>query len=226
MLLTKLRKELRSKANAEKARILQGFFKTGKGEYGEGDVFLGITTPENRKIALKYKNLGLAEIKKLLISKIHEERTNALFILVYNYQKHPEKREEIFNFYLKNTRNINNWDLVDLSAYQIVGEFLSDIDNCKKQITPLTQLSICKTANKGNIIKAVIHKDKSILYKLALSENIWERRIAIISTFYFIKNNKFDETIKISEMLLNDKHDLIHKAVGCPLHTRKPPLEV
>lgn len=181
--LQKLKRELQSKANHQKAKLLQGFFKTGKGEYGEGDIFLGIVVPEQRKIALKY-NLTLNEIQKLLSSKIHEYRLTALFILIEKYQKSDSVgKKKIFNFYLRNTRNINNWDLVDLSSYKIVGNFLLD-------------------------------KDKKILYKLAKSKNLWEKRIAIISTFEFIRNNKLDDSLKIAEILLNDKHDLIHKAVG------------
>jgi len=184
-MLNKLRSDLNKLKNPEKAKLLQGFFKTGKGEYGGGDIFLGITVPESRKIAIKYKNLSLEEVEQLLKSKIHEERLIALLILVHNYQNHKEKRSVIYNFYLKSANNnyINNWDLVDLSSHQILGHYLLD-------------------------------KDRSILYKLAKSSNIWEKRISIISTFQFIKNNQFFDTIKISEILLNDKHDLIHKAVG------------
>lgn len=182
MSLDLARKELRLKANQEKAKILQGFFKTGKGEYGEGDIFLGVIVPESRKIAKKYASLKLEDVTTLLHSKIHEERLTALLILVDKFQ-FGEGQDKIYNFYLKNTKYINSWDLVDLSADKIVGAYLSD-------------------------------KPKSILYKLAKSRNFWERRIAIISTFNFIKNNEFSETIKISEILLNDEHDLIQKAVG------------
>jgi len=182
--LANLKKELRVKANPEKAKILQRFFKTGPGEYGEGDIFLGITVPETREIAKKYNNLTLKDAEKLLHSKIHEEKLISLLILVHNFQKGSEKeKKKIFNLYLKNTKNINNWDLVDLSADKMIGEYLSD-------------------------------KSKMMLYRLAQSKNLWERRIAIMATFQFIKNNKFEETLKISKKLLNDKHDLIHKAVG------------
>jgi 3-methyladenine DNA glycosylase AlkD len=179
-----LKEELNSLANPKQAKILQKFFKTGKGEYGEGDIFLGIKVPEQRKLVAKYYNsVSFNELQELLDSKIHECRLTALLILVKNYEKIPENRAEIFSLYLKNTKNINNWDLVDLSAPNIVGNFLKD-------------------------------KDKSILFKLAESNNLWERRIAILSTFYFIKNNRFDESFAIAQFLLNDKHDLIHKAVG------------
>ena len=181
-MLTSLEKELKIKANPEKAKILQRFFKTGPGEYGEGDVFLGIVVPEIRKLVKKYSNLKIKEIIKLLHSKIHEERLTALLIMVNKFQVEEDK-EKIYNLYLKNTKYINNWDLVDLSADKIIGDYL-------------------------------LNKPKSILYKLAKSKSIWERRISIIATFNFIKNNKFTETLKISKILLNDEHDLIHKAVG------------
>jgi len=180
--------ELQKIANAKKAQILQRFFKTGKGEYGEGDIFLGIVVPEQRKIAKKYSSLDLMQIQELLNSKIHEERLISLFILIDKYKKaeksnDKKQKQEIVNFYLNNAKNINNWDLVDLSAPNIVGNFLLD-------------------------------KDKSVLYQLANSENLWEKRISILATFEFIKNNNFEHTLKLSEILLKDKHDLIHKAVG------------
>jgi len=181
-MLSNLKKELRSKANPKKARILQGFFKTGPGEYGHGDVFLGITVPETRKLAEKYGGLKSEEAIKLLHSKIHEERLAALLILIKKFQTDQDKKK-IYNLYLKNTRYINNWDLVDLSACKIVGDYLLD-------------------------------KPRSILYNLAKSKSVWERRISIIAAFSFIRNDDFEETLKISEMLLKDEHDLIHKAVG------------
>ena len=180
--MLQIQKDLRKSANPRKAKVLQRFFKTGPGQYGEGDVFLGITVPESRKIARKYENSSFQEIEKLLESKVHEERLVALLILVEKYNNISE-RQDIIEFYLKNTKYINNWDLVDLSSDKILGEYLLD-------------------------------KEKSVLYNLAKSNNIWERRIAIVSTYSFIKNNEFNETIKISKMLLDDKHDLIHKAVG------------
>ena len=186
--LKELKKELKIMANPEKAKLLQRFFKTGKGQYGEGDIFLGIIVAEQRKIAKKYSNLKINEIQNLLSSKIHEERLISLFILIQKYKKSDEKqKKQIFNFYLSNAKkqNINNWDMVDLSAPNILGDF------------------ILNNENKINI-----------LYRLANSNNLWEKRIAIISTAIFIKNNKFEDTIKISEILLNDRHDLIHKAVG------------
>lgn len=171
-------------ADPKRAKILSRFFKTGKGQYGEGDIFLGIAVPEQRKLAKKYFDISLDEIQKLLSSKIHEYRLTSLFILVDKYKKADEQgKKKTFDFYLKNTKNINNWDLVDLSAPNIAGDYL-------------------------------LGKDKSSLYKLAKSKNIWERRIAILSTFTFIRNNQFNDALKISEILLKDEHDLIHKAVG------------
>ncbi len=174
--------DLKNAGNPEKALVLQRFFKTSPGQYGEGDIFLGIAVPQLRQIAKKHPHLNAKEIKELLSSKLHEERLTALLILVNNYQAKNNKKE-IVEFYLSNTKHINNWDLVDLSADKILGNYL-------------------------------INKDKSQLYQLAKSENIWERRIAIISTFHFIKNNQFQDTLKLAEILLQDKHDLIQKAVG------------
>jgi len=182
-MLPNLIEELQSSANPEQAKNLQRFFKTGKGEYGEGDVFLGIKVPVQRKTAKKYIGLPLIKLQELLNSKIHEHRMVGLFILVDKFKKSKEEKGNIFNFYIKNTKNINNWDLVDLSAPNIVGEFLFD-------------------------------KKKDILYELAESKNLWEKRIAIISTMNFIKKGEYKDALRISEILLNDKHDLIHKAVG------------
>lgn len=182
-MLRNLKADLKKIATPKKAKASLWFFKTGKGEYGEGDKFIGVTVPEQRKIASKYKNLSLVDISQLLKSKIHEERSVALFILVKNFQINESKRSEIFAFYLKHRKFVNNWDLVDSSADKIVGAYL-------------------------------IEKDKFVLNKLAVSKNVWDRRIAIVSTFYFIKNNKFEETFRISKILINDHHDLIHKAVG------------
>lgn len=181
-MISKLKIDLHRLANPKKKQILQKFFKTGLGQYGEGDIFLGITVPESRKIAKKYENLSLKDTTKLLKSKIHEERLVALLVLVQKF-KEIKERKQIVDFYLKHTKKINNWDLVDLSAPKILGMYFLD-------------------------------KDKSILYKLAQSQNLWDKRIGIISTHTFILNNKFQATLKISEILLNDDHDLIHKAVG------------
>jgi 3-methyladenine DNA glycosylase AlkD len=181
--LTSLKKDLEKKSSPAKAKLLSGFFKTGKGEYGEGDVFIGVIVPEQRAVAKKYVHLGLSDLQKLLSSKIHEHRLTALLILIEKYKKNPAQRKEIVDFYLRNTSHINNWDLVDLSSHKILGDYLLD-------------------------------KDVSVLYKLAKSDNIWERRIAIVSTAAFIARHRFEHTLKISEMLLQDEHDLMHKAAG------------
>ncbi|MCW3997980.1 MAG: DNA alkylation repair protein [Candidatus Bathyarchaeota archaeon] len=183
-MLDQLKRDLSQLRNLEKAKILSRFFKTGKGQYGEGDIFLGIPVPEQRKVAKKYVDLSLNNLQKLLFSKIHEHRLTALIILVSKYKKADHSgKSKIYNLYLKNTKNINNWDLVDLSAPKIVGDYLSN-------------------------------KDKSILFKMAKSNNLWERRIGILSTFAFIRKNNFEDALSISKLLLHDKHDLIHKAVG------------
>lgn len=179
-----VKKALKVVSDPVKAKLLGRFFKTGKGEYGEGDKFLGVVVPAQRKIAEEFKDLSLSEIEDLLHSKYHEERMTALFLLVSKFKKADEKgRKEIFNLYNRNTEWINNWDLVDLSAPNIIGEYLKD-------------------------------KDRLLLYKYAKSANMWERRIAILSTFTFIKDGQCGDALKIAEKLLNDKHDLIHKAVG------------
>ncbi len=184
MSLAELQKVIKQKANKQQAEILQRFFKTGPGEYGEGDIFYGLKVPVQRTVAHQFQNLPLNDLQILLKSKVHEERLIALLILVLKFKYADEAvREKLFKFYLKNSERINNWDLVDLSADKIVGAFLID-------------------------------KDKSLLLKMAASSNLWERRIAMISTFYFIKNGIFEITFKVAELLLYDKHDLIHKAVG------------
>ena len=186
-MLNQLKIELAQLGDPDRAKNLSRFFKTGKGQYGEGDVFLGITVPEQRKVAKRYDNLPLDDLQELLNSEIHEHRFTALVILIAKYRKAEESRKnEIFEFYLKNIENINNWDLVDLSAPRIVGDYL-------------------------------INKERPILYNLAKSNNLWERRISILSTFTFITNNDFKDALNISELLLHDEHDLIHKAVGWAL---------
>jgi 3-methyladenine DNA glycosylase AlkD len=173
--------DLQKLANKERAVSVAHYFKTGKGEYGEGDVFIGLTVPQVRGIAKKYKELPLAEIEKLLHSSIHEFRLTALIILTYK-----KLSKEIVDLYLRNTEYINNWDLVDLSSHEILGTWLLD-------------------------------KPRTILYKLAKSKNIWERRIAIISTFAFLRKNDITDSLKLADILLHDTHDLMHKAVGWAL---------
>jgi len=182
--LKDLKKELNKLADKKQAAILAGFFKTGKGQYGEGDIFLGIKVPTQRKVVRDYENLSLVDLKLLLNTKIHEYRLIALIILINQYKKTESRdKKKIVEFYLRNTKNINNWDLVDLSCPNIIGNYLLD-------------------------------RSRQVLYKLAKSKNLWEKRISIISTLAFIREKQFNDTIKISEILLNDKHDLIHKAVG------------
>ncbi len=177
-------RRVRALGDKEQARFLQKFFKTGPGQYGEGDVFAGLRVPETRKLAKEYWGLPLTETAKLLKSPIHEARLLALVILVRAYQRGDEPtRERVHRLYLKNARRINNWDLVDISAEHIVGAHLKD-------------------------------RDRSVLYKLAVSKNLWERRIAVMATFNFIKSGEFGETLQIAGLLLRDPEDLIHKAVG------------
>jgi hypothetical protein len=219
MTYQKVHQDLKKLANPVKAKLLARFFKTGKGEYGEGDIFLGIMVPRQREVVKKFCDLSLPEIQKLLNSKFHEERLVGVLILVEQYRRvcHSDRspsdsegeveeslilskrdrrrdsstplrcarndKEEIYKFYLKKAKKINNWDLVDLSAPKIVGAYLQD-------------------------------KDRKILYKLVKSKNLWERRIAVLATFWFIREKDFKDAIRLAEILLTDKHDLIHKAVG------------
>ena len=171
-------------ANEQIAEHSQRFFKTGKGEYGEGDIFLGIRVPLLRRLVKKYGGISIAEVRKLLHSKFHEERLLAVLMLVQLFKSADESvQKQVYDLYLENTEFINNWDIVDISASNIVGAHLYE-------------------------------KDKAPLYDLVQSKNLWERRISIISTFYFIRQNEFDDTLKLAKILLNDKEDLIHKAVG------------
>jgi 3-methyladenine DNA glycosylase AlkD len=182
--ISSLKKELHRLKDPEQAKILSGFFKTGPGQYGEGDTFIGIKVPIQRKLARQYQDLSLEDVEILLASKIHEERLISLMILIEKYKTGTvDVREKIIKLYLKNTPNINNWDLVDLSAPKLLGRH--------------------------------IHESKAdLLYKLARSHNLWERRIAIIATYPFIKKGHVKTTMKIAKLLLSDHHDLIHKAVG------------
>ncbi len=185
----KVRRALRSLANPAKVRVLQRFFKTGPGEYGEGDRFLGITVPQVRALCKQYPSLSLNDIRPLLCSPLHEERLFALIWLVLRFKKagQPE-RKRIYDFYLVHAVHVNNWDLVDLSAGYIVGPYLR---------------LYCTRSQALKVLGA-----------LARSPDIWERRIAIISTFDFIRANDFSLTLKMASVLLDDRHDLMHKAVG------------
>ena len=179
-----IRSELRLLSDPEKAKTLLRFFKTGSGEYGEGDQFLGVVAPSVRKVVKSHRDAGEMDVLKLLRSEYHEERLTALLILVEQYQRGDDRRRKlIYDLYLANTRYVNNWDLVDLTAPHIVGAHL-------------------------------FGKRSSVLSRLARSSSLWERRIAILATFYFIRQGECSETLRIAEILLHDSHDLIHKAVG------------
>jgi len=179
-----IRRRLRGFADGAAAAIARRFFKTGPGEYGEGDLFLGIKVPVVRRLAREYRDVPLGVVEKLLCSGFHEERQLALFILTRKFAEADETgRGRIYKLYLGHTRHINNWDLVDASAEHIVGAYLAE-------------------------------RSRKPLYRLARSPDVWERRIAILSTFHFIKKGEFAETLRIAGMLLEDGHDLIQKAVG------------
>ena len=182
--LEQIKKQLRRSANSIQAKNLQRFFKTGKGEYGFGDVFIGMKVPDIRRVVKKHKDTESPIIEKLIKSEIHEERLCGLLILVLRYELGDEfQQEKMANIYLKHKRHINNWDLIDLTAHKILGHYLID-------------------------------RPKEILYKLSRSESVWDRRIAILATFYFIKQNKYTNSLKLAKILIEDRHDLIHKAVG------------
>lgn len=186
MPLKQLRTELKKAADPKRAEISKRFFKTGKGEYGEGDVFIGLTAAQIRELAKKYQSLEQKDVAVLLNSKIHEERSTGLIILVNQYKKaNTQEKENLVTFYLGKTKHINNWDLVDVSAPYILGAFISE--------------------NKSRA---------SILYDLAKSKDLWEKRIAIVSTWMLIRNGMYEDTLKLSKIFLNEEHDLMHKAVG------------
>ncbi len=175
--------QLRTLASPQRAAISQKFFKTGPGQYGEGDVFIGITMPELRALTKQHRDADLSTIRTLLPSKYHEVRMFALLLLIHFYQKANDAgKQSAYTLYLDNTAHINNWDLVDVSAPHIVGRHLE-------------------------------HRPREVLLQLARSSSLWERRIAILSTFHFIRQNDFDDTLRIAEMLLDDTHDLMHKAI-------------
>lgn len=179
-----MKKDLAKLANPKRAELSAYYFKTGEGQYGYGDVFLGTSVPAQRVIAKKYKALPLKEVEKLLQSKVHEERLTASIILVEQFKKADEAtQKDIYDFYLANTVYINNWDIIDGSAPYIVGMWLQD-------------------------------RDKKVLLKLAKSKLLWDRRIAIMATFPYIREGDATWTFKIAALLLHDNEDLIHKAVG------------
>ena len=184
MIAKKVINALKTLATEERRKVNEWFFKTGKGEYGYGDIFLGVTMPDIRRIAKKFsQEISLQELTELIRNPIHEVRLCALIILVNKYKK--ENSDKIYQYYMDHLTAINNWDLVDSSAPYIVGDYLYK------------------------------HPEKSkILIDFSHSENLWVRRISIVSTFTFIKNNEFNTTLEIAKLLLNDNHDLIHKALG------------
>lgn len=247
--LLQLRRKLKKLANPQRAKLLQRYFKTGKGEYGEGDIFLGLRVPVCRKLAIKFRNLSFPEITKLLRSKFHEERLIALLILVRGFKKGSEtERKKIFEFYLKNTDRVNNWDLVDLSSHEIAGGYLLSRLGSAHSLNDLSKPSgnthlLLKVKSNSSAAKSCLKNSKKtvkssfreesrpnkILFVLAKSKNIWERRIACISTFEFIRNNHFTTSLRLAEMLINDEHALMHKAVGWMLREmgkKNPELEI
>lgn len=180
-----IKKELAKLANREYAQHSQRFFKTGKGEYGYGDVFIGIRIPDLRKLAKMYADLGFSDVGKLVKSKIHEERLVGLLILVNKYKMADKEadKNKVYNFYTRHFQFINNWDLVDVTCPHIIGPQLID-------------------------------KNRNVLANWARSDHLWTRRIAIVTNWWFIRNGDLTSVFKISRILLNDEHDLIHKAVG------------
>ncbi|HEU4625555.1 MAG TPA: DNA alkylation repair protein [Steroidobacteraceae bacterium] len=180
-----VRRALRRVASPARAANVARFFKTGKGQYGEGDVFIGCTVPEQRRIARRFRELPLTEVETLLTSKIHEERLTALLILVDRFTRATDEavRGRIYRLYLRRLPHVNNWDLVDASAEYIVGGWLAD-------------------------------KDRAVLDRLARSRHLWTRRVAMLATFHYIKQGSAEDALRVAEALLGDAHDLIHKAVG------------
>lgn len=183
-------KDLENLKNTSKSEILGRFFKTGKGEYGEGDVFWGISVPQQRLISKNYYDLSLQDIGELLNHKVHEIRLTAALVLVGKYEKsnNLDDRKKIYQFYYDKLERLNNWDLIDLSVYKILGHYLFHYESKKEAI--------------------------SVLGRLAKSHNLWRRRAAMVATFYFIKSGRYQETFKIANLLISDKHDLIAKAIG------------
>ncbi|MFZ5437485.1 MAG: DNA alkylation repair protein [Patescibacteria group bacterium] len=178
--------ELKKLANPQKAKVLQGFFKTGQSQYGAGDVFWGITVPAQRKIAKSFKDLTLTEVKKLIYSSVHEQRLTGLLILVYQYEQADQNEQnKIFEFYFKHRTQVNNWDLVDVTTPKIVGQHILNKPELQPQV-----------------------------FALINSTNLWDRRIALLATFPFIKKEIFQPTLSLATKVLADQHDLIHKASG------------
>ena len=183
-MLTQIRKDLRALENTSRAFVLGDFFKTDAGGYGEGDQFLGLTVPQTRSIAKRYRGTSLADSMKLLKSPWHEERLLALYFMVDLFKRGDEKtKAQVYNAYMKNTKYVNNWDLVDSSAHLITGPFLEK-------------------------------RPRKILYEFAKSKDLWKRRIAVVATFHFIRQKDFKDILALSKLLLKDDQDLMHKATG------------
>lgn len=181
----KILEELKSLANPDQVKHLQRFFKTGIGDYGEGDLFLGLKVPTTRAVAKKYySSVSLEEIEKLIQSPHHETRLVALLLMVFIFEKDRDTQADVFNLYIKNVQYINNWDLVDLSCSKVFGRYVFET------------------------------KDLAPLYEFANSNHLWSKRISVVSTYYFIKRNEFELIIELAEKFLTDKHDLMQKAVG------------
>jgi len=180
-----IKKDLRNISDPKKVEVLSHYFKTGEGEYGHGDKFLGIKLPDQRIVAKKYfKEASLKDVEELLKDPTHEFRLTGVIILTMKYPKAtPEEKKEIYDFYLEHLEFINNWDLVDASAERIVGEYLLD-------------------------------KDRSIIYKLAKSDHLWTQRVSLLTTFQFIKHHEFEDALKLCEYFIKSDRDLIHKASG------------
>jgi len=175
-----IKKDLKANITPGKAKVLMRFFKTGKGEYGEGDIFIGVMVPEIRKVAKKYKDIDLSELSKVICSPIHEERACAAIICTYR-----KLDRDVVDFYLDNIKYMNNWDIIDLTCHKVLGYWMKDHPEMRE-----------------------------LLYKFARSKSMWERRISIISCFAFIRSGDFKDALALAEILRDDEHDLIHKAVG------------
>jgi 3-methyladenine DNA glycosylase AlkD len=215
MPLRRLRSELAQLASPERAALQQRYFKTGPGEYAEGDRFLGLTVPQVRALVKRYRELSLPDTTELLHSPIHEERLLALLLLVHAYRQQPQR---VYDLYLANTRFINNWDLVDSSAEHIVGAFLFDQAKVRRRSPTAPSWDRRSPEDRGDLRSAGVARSgdrpQRQLVRLARSQSLWERRIAVLATFHFIKRGEFAPTLRMARQLLGDREDLIHKAVG------------